>query len=66
MKGVEVLFVVVLLFVLDLFSFFVIGGELVLYNCGLLQGFVSRELLGELVIDGRFGMLIFVVFDGRI
>ena len=66
MKGVEALFVAVLLSVLGLSSPLVTGGELVLYNCGLLQGLVSRELLGEPATDGRLGMLTFVVLDGRI
>lgn len=36
MKGVEALFIAVLLSVLGLSSPLVTGGELVLYNCGLL------------------------------
>lgn len=66
MKGVEALFVAVLLSVLGLSSPLVTGGELVLYNCGLLYGLVSRELLGEPATDGRLGMLTFVVLDSRI
>lgn len=66
MKGLEALFAAVLLSVLGLSSPLVTCGVLVLYNCGLLYGLVSIELLGELATDGRLGIFTFVVLDGRI